>query len=48
MMRLVPITWFGFRLRSAARVQDLLRAAGFDVRVVEKVQGELTFVARVA
>jgi len=46
MMRLAPITWFGFRLRSPARVQDLLRAAGFDAQVVEKVRGELAFVAR--
>jgi SAM-dependent methyltransferase len=45
-MRLSPITWFGFRLYSVRAIEDLLRRAGFDVAVEEKVKGELIVVAR--
>jgi SAM-dependent methyltransferase len=41
MMRLAPVTWFGFRLYSVRRAQEMVRAAGFTVEVIEKVKGEL-------
>lgn len=45
-MRLSPITWFGFRLYSLGAIEDLLRQAGFAVAVEERVKGELIVVAR--
>lgn len=46
MMRLSPITWFGFRLRPVREVEELLRSAGFAVEVLEKVKGEFLVVGR--
>ena len=46
MMRLTPITWFGFRLYSVRRAAEMLRAADFAVEVTEKVKGELILLGR--
>lgn len=46
MMRLSPVTWFGFRLYSIRELEDLLRAANFAVEVREKVKGELLVLGR--
>ncbi len=45
-MRLSPLTWFGFRLYSARQIEVLLRDAGFSMQVHEKVKGELIVVGR--
>ncbi len=43
----LPITWFGFRLYSVHKIEELMRAAGFTVSVAEKVRGEVMVVGRV-
>jgi len=45
-MRLSPVTWFGFRLYSVRQIEELLRGAGFSMQVQEKVKGELIVVGR--
>jgi len=45
-MRLSPLTWFGFRLYSIRQIEELLRGAGFSMQVQEKVKGELIVVGR--
>jgi ubiquinone/menaquinone biosynthesis C-methylase UbiE len=46
MMRLSPITWFGFRLRPADRVEQCLRDAHFLPLVHEMPKGEVLIVGR--
>lgn len=46
MMRLSPVTWFGFRLYSIRQLEDLLSAASFAVEIREKVKGELLVLGR--
>lgn len=45
-MRLSPLTWFGFRLYSVPQIEELLHGAGFSMQVQEKVRGELIVVGR--
>jgi arsenite methyltransferase len=45
-MRLSPLTWFGFRLYSVRQLEKLLHDAGFSTEVYEKVKGELILVGR--
>ena len=45
-MRLLPVTWFGFRLYSARQIEELLRGAGFSMQMEERVKGELIVVGR--
>ena len=45
---LSPVSWFGFRLYSTRQLEQLLRAAGFEVQVREKARGELIVTGRPA
>lgn len=45
---LSPVSWFGFKLYSVRRLEELLRAAGFAVEVREKARGELIVTGRPA
>jgi ubiquinone/menaquinone biosynthesis C-methylase UbiE len=45
-MRLSPLTWFGFRLYSVRQIEELMRGAGFSMQVQEKVKGEVIVVGR--
>lgn len=45
-MRVSPLTWFGFRLYSVRQIEELLRGAGFSMQVQEHVKGELIVVGR--
>ena len=48
MMRLSPISWFGFRLYSISALEELLRQNGFVVRNRPGVNTEWVFLATVA
>ncbi len=48
LLRLSPVTWFGFRLYPVRQLEQLLRAAGFAVEVREKARGELIVTGRPA